>query len=94
MEARDIVHTSWHSVPTTTNVANDLLRKFAKVRQEMTSWAKNKYHGFKHMLQRTKYMILLLDITEEARNLHDHELRLRIDLRIHAYNLASIQKIK
>jgi hypothetical protein len=39
-------------------------------------------------------MIRLLDITEKVRNLHEHELKLHIDLRTHAYNLAGIQEIK
>jgi hypothetical protein len=94
MEAKDLVHTAWHSIPITSNIANDLLRKFAKVRRKMTSWANKKYHGLKHMLQRTKYVIQLLDIIEEVRTLFDHELKLRIDLRTHAYNLAGIQEAK
>jgi hypothetical protein len=72
-EARDIVHASWHSIPVTSNIAKDLIRKFAKVCRALTSWAKNKYHGLKHMLHRTKHIIRLLDITEETRHLHDRQ---------------------
>jgi hypothetical protein len=35
-------------------------------------------------------VIRLLDITEEIRTLGDHELKIHIDLRTHAYNLTAI----
>jgi hypothetical protein len=39
MKANDIVHTTCHSITVIANIADDLLKKIAKVRRKMTSWA-------------------------------------------------------
>jgi hypothetical protein len=93
-EAKEIIHQAWHSIQSTSNITKNLLWKFAKIRRELTSWAQTKYRGLKHLLQRTKHIIKKLDITEEKRDLTNPELKLRIDLCIHAHNLAEIQETK
>jgi hypothetical protein len=75
-------------------MARNLEQIYKQVRKVLTSWAQHKYHGLKHMMQRTKHIIRKLDTTEEKCDLNTIELRLRIDLRSHAYNLAHIQQAK
>jgi hypothetical protein len=60
----------------------------------MRSWAAKQFKGYNKIIQRAKYIIHILERTEEVRLLFAPELNIRIKLKKHTYHLANIQEMK
>jgi hypothetical protein len=93
-EARDKTRCAWDSIPPSNNPVVNLVTKFKKVKTSIKPWASKKFNGYNKLIQKTKYIIQILDGAEEVRMLSGPELNLKIKLKEHTYHLANIQEMK
>jgi Endonuclease/Exonuclease/phosphatase family len=93
-EVNDIVIAAWNLPNPPTNPTKRILTKFKILRAQLTSWERKKFKQKNTALVRSKWVVQLLDRVEERRSLNTIEINLRIRLKTHIYELASLAEAK
>lgn len=93
-EVEQIISQEWGSVPAHDNPVRNVHRTIKATQQALNLWSGNRFRGTNNYLQRSKWVLQLLDDMEEVRNLSLTEFSFRISLREHIFRLTKDKEVE